>query len=114
MMTTNYAGSIRTIWKYTFAIYDHVRLSLPKGAQILRVAMQDREPTIWALVDPSTPLETVELRVFGTGFQTDATEFENLHHRLHYLGTVDDGPLVWHVFQKVPAVVCVPLAGAAS
>jgi len=87
----------RTIWK--FPLSQHLNpnsFPMPKGAEILTVQMQGAVPTIWAVVNPAEPRDfwkTVYFQVIGTGWGFDT------RHKRKYIGTVQDGPLVWHVFQ---------------
>lgn len=81
---------MKSIWKYPFfgAPGDSIILKMPKGAQIVRFDMQDSTPTVWALVDPHQPMADRRFRVVGTGWDFD--------EEVGYLGTVFDGPYVWH------------------
>jgi hypothetical protein len=68
-------------------------VSMPPGAEILSVQIQGRVPTIWALVDPARSTHEVRhFRVLGTGEHV-AT------HPGKWLATLQDGCLVWHVFE---------------
>ena len=58
--------------------------------KFLHVAVQDSIITIWALVDTEAPLISRRFKVIGTGGAI--TDYEK------FLGTVFQGPLVWHVF----------------
>lgn len=86
---------MRTIHKFPLAITDRQTIDLPGHAEILRVGVQGGAIYLWAVVATNTML--VESRTFdvvGTGNPVpgDATED-------NYLGTVEDGPFVWHVFE---------------
>lgn len=102
------------IWKYP-VVWDldlevsSVKFSheMPKGAEILAVQLQDREPQIWALVDENAEKETRTFRVIGTGHEIRGGD------GLVYVGTfqkeVDQWiqasagikSLVWHLFEVV-------------
>jgi len=91
---------MKTIWKFEIDLSsDAPRTSvggwvvrMPAGSRILRVGTQrPRVIAIWALVDPAGEGRDVPIDVFGTGNPVvDAVGV--------YLGGVDDGPFVWHVF----------------
>lgn len=67
-----------------------------KGAEILCVQMQNGAPQMWALVDIEAKEEEHGFVVFGTG--------SNIHEyppRTKYIGTFQDPPFVWHLFEIV-------------
>lgn len=88
--------SEKTIWKFQLAVTGVQKLSMPKGAKLLSVQVQNGLPQLWALVDPKAPKEQQVFVTFGTGQpNVDADA-------LSFLGTyqLDDGALVFHVFHK--------------
>lgn len=67
-------------------------LLLPAGYVILSVGLDPAgDVCVWARVNPAHPKEAVEFRIIGTGQPVDA--------RLAFLGTVLQGPWVWHIFK---------------
>lgn len=87
----------KVIYKYPLRITDGQSVRLPRGAQVLTAQVQRDLLQLWALVDPSEPVDTVQLRIVGTGHAfLDADQWR-------YLSTVqvDGGVLVFHVFQEV-------------
>jgi hypothetical protein len=84
---------VKTVFKYPFfgGPGDTIVLAMPDKAEIVRFAMQGRTPTIWAIVDPDESPVDRRFKVIGTGREIPG------HAR--YLGTVDDGPFVWHGFE---------------
>lgn len=86
---------MNAIWKFPIkALQARFALNMPKGAEILSVQMQGGVPTIWASVDPHNGEIAREFAIVGTGHQ----EVTRYHH---YLGTVQDGMFVWHVFEII-------------
>lgn len=85
-----------TIWKYTIEIADVQVLMLPAGARILTVQIQHGTVCAWAVVDPEALLVARKLFIVGTGHPTDLNESDI------YLGTVQQGGFVWHVFEGKP------------
>lgn len=83
------------IYKYPIEIKPRQVIQLPRIAKILHVAMQHGRPTIWAEVDPAERLVERTVSVIGTGhpFEVGIASPADLH-----IGTVFDGPLVWHVY----------------
>ena len=81
------------IWKYPLQITDYQTLRLPQDAQILSVQMQQGILCLWAKVNIDFPLENRHIAVVGTG---NPIAFGI---RARFIGTVQDGPLVWHVFE---------------
>jgi hypothetical protein len=85
-------GDSRSVWKYPLSSFPAIIL-VPKGAKILKLAIQDNFPTLWILVNPE---ENVEERIFdyyGTGFTIN-----NIDHKV-YIDTWFNGPFVWHLFE---------------
>ena len=82
-----------TIHKYPIAITDQQLVHFPDGAQLLHVG-PDPSGTIcvWALVDTLSFPTGVMIYMVGTGHNAG-----HLHGKAH-LGTVLNGPFVWHVF----------------
>ena len=70
-------------------------LMIPAEAKIVHVGLQDSRVTLWAEHSRETP-STRELRVqiFGTGHPIPAFA--------SYLGTLFDGPFVWHCYEVKP------------
>lgn len=58
-----------TVWKLPLPVEDAPVLTLPKGARLLRVAVQDKLLHLWALVDPAAPRVGRWLRVMETGHE---------------------------------------------
>ncbi len=90
----NGAEPKRTIWKYALEVTDLQIIRLPFGARPLGVQLQFGEPMLWAMVDPSAPLEARSIVTLGTGNPFSGIAGE-------YLGTyqLTGGALVFHVFE---------------
>lgn len=83
---------MRTIWKYSLG-GPYPEVEMPQGAEVIRFAMQDAVPCIWARVDTTSPLRKRYFAIVGTGNEI-SFEFNA------YRGTCDDGPFVWHLFEN--------------
>jgi len=84
---------IKQIWKYKV---ENV-IEMPKEAEILSVQIQNGQmfnACIWVKVNPENELEKREFEVIGTGHS-----FEDSNKQ--YIGTYQDGPFVWHLFENV-------------
>ncbi len=82
---------IKQIWKYKV---ENI-IEMPKEAEILSVQIQNGQmfnACIWAKVNPENELEKRQFVVIGTGHTFDDTNYE-------YIGTYQDGPFVWHLFE---------------
>ncbi len=88
----------QTVWKFAIPIGDEFSLTMPGGAKILTVQTQFDQPFIWALLDPSAPIEMRHFRLAGTGHPVSAGD------RLKHVGTFQlrGGELVFHLFEKLP------------
>ena len=81
-----------TIYKYQIMLEPRTNLRMPQGAKILSFQMQSGKPYIWSLVDPKQELTEEVFLLLGTGHGTLVPETTD------YIGTVQDGPFVWHLF----------------
>ena len=86
-------SNARTIHKYPIAT-PLAGIAAPRGWRVLTVQMQDDVPTIWAEVNPDAVWDTHLIEVVGTGHPLP-------DEPRTYLGTVQRGPLVWHVYEVV-------------
>lgn len=86
---------MKTVWKFSIPVADVVEIEMPQGAEILHVNEQHHCPTIWALVDPSQPMEKRQFRFAGTGHPIQE------EHIGKFIGTFFqfDGSLVFHIFE---------------
>lgn len=84
---------MKTIWKYPFfgRPGDSILIEMPAEAEILRFALQADTPTVWAAVSPNNAPVKRKFAVIGTGW-----EFPD---NAAYLGTIEQGPFVWHGFE---------------
>lgn len=83
---------MRTIWKYQLRLIDVQEVDMPLNAEVLHLDMQGPYPCIWVYLDPD--LNGTERRTFvthGTGHKIPDNHV--------YIGTYQDGPFVWHVFE---------------
>ena len=88
---------MRAIWKYPIGLsIEPVVHSMPEGAQILTVQVQQDVITLWAMVDPDQPRTDRRFVVWGTGHRHSDAE------KLTYIGSVQMGPFVWHIFEERP------------
>lgn len=86
---------MKKVWKYVlFALDDYVDMDMPRDAEILSVHnFSGNSPEIWALVDPSAPMETRHFRIAGTGHPID----DNL---IKFIGTFPfPHGLIFHLFE---------------
>lgn len=84
-----------TIWKYALVRESIHMMRLPVGAVVLHVGLDPQEKlSLWAVLDPNqqeTSMRT--FHIIGTGHDVPAGG--------GYLGTVRQGPFMWHVFEQV-------------
>ncbi len=82
------------VYKYPLEVADTVDLTMPAGADVLCVQMQDGRPYLWAKVDVEASKSLRRFYVVGTGhpMPVDAKR---------YVGTFQmaSGKLVFHVFE---------------
>lgn len=82
-----------TIYEYKLEFVDLQEVMIPDGSTILSVQSQGGNICFWAIVEPSLPLVTKKFRIFGTGHPMN--EVPNI-----FIGTVQQGPFVWHIFEE--------------
>lgn len=80
------------IYKYALLVEDYQELDLPLGARVLSVGVQAGEIVIWVLVDETAAPAKAGFWIRSTGHDATGMSF------VRFLGTVQHGPLVWHVF----------------
>ena len=84
------------ILKYPLEITDTQYVNLHEGAEILSAQMQNGVLCIWALSNDKAPKVPVCIRIVGTGHLIDDVDAAFLIP----IDTVQDGALVWHVFEE--------------
>lgn len=67
------------------------KVRMPRGAELLHVAMQHGDVTVWALVDDDNSRVNRRITVIGTGWDVEEGSGK-------FVGTAFDGAFVWHVF----------------
>jgi len=85
---------LKAVWKYPLVITDRQPIALPAGAQIRTVQLQAGVVCVWAEVEPAARLQPRTIVIVGTGHTLPTTA-------LVYLGSVQQGPFVWHVYEEV-------------
>ena len=86
---------MRTVYKYPVILEDNWEMSMPRGAKILSVGVQNGEPFMWAAVETDNMSQRKYFRTAGTGHEIKGI--------LKFVGTfhLEDLGLVFHVFEKV-------------
>lgn len=86
---------IKKIFKYPLRLIrltDTQTIQIPNGSTLLWVAVQNDVICLWAMVDPEQAMTTRTIVIIGTGNPI-------CDMALDYVGTVMQGPYVWHVFE---------------
>ena len=84
---------MQAIWKYQLEIAAEFRLQMPIGAKILCVQVQDEVPCLWAVVNKGVGIESRGFSWYGTGHEHTTILRE-------YIGTIQLGLLVFHLFEN--------------
>ena len=90
--------SNKVIWKYELVATDYQQLTMPKGACVLTMQIQNNTPCLWVLVDPQAEEEPRIFETFGTGHPICcAADMQR-----NYIGTyqIHGGAHVFHVFES--------------
>jgi len=90
----------KEVWKYKLEDSGHVQcLNMPVNAQILTVdvqSVQSNDICIWAEVNPRRGKEVRYFELVGTGIPIP----ETANVTRHYIGSVQRGPFVWHLYER--------------
>ena len=92
---------MKTIWKFELTIEDRQTVSIPAGATILTIQVQNDIPCLWVLVDPSVnEKEHRVIQIIGTGHSIKEDDFWRSYK---YISTFQflNGDLVLHAFEKI-------------
>lgn len=84
-----------TIWKFPLEVTDLQRIPLPMWNKKLCAQFQGDILCLWAIVDPTSPMQEERIWIFGTGQPIPVDFFTSARQ---YFGTVQRDGLVWHVF----------------
>jgi hypothetical protein len=85
---------MKSIFKYPLALMTTQRIMLPRDANILTVQLQDGTICLWAEVIPENPPVSCSIKLVGTGIA-------EVEPNDSYIGTVQQGPFVWHVYRSL-------------
>lgn len=85
---------MKTIWKFEID-FSNKKVMMPVGCKILSTQIQSDIICIWAEVDTGEIQEEVIFEVFGTGHELP----QNMGISREYVGTVQIGPTVWHIYK---------------
>jgi len=86
----------RTIWKFPLPLSDSVAIAMPERSRVLSVGVQSggvRQLQLWADVNPGAAIVIRRFEIRGTGHPLGDVG--------RFIGTVIDGPFVWHVFEAI-------------
>lgn len=86
-----------TIHKYVFEPAENLEIEMPGNAHVFNVGCQRGKLCLWAMVDTTKPMRRRRFLVYGTGHEVDSglSLFDTASE---HIGTVQQGPFVWHVF----------------
>lgn len=82
------------VLKYPLTWNKETEVSLPNIHAFLVVNKQDGAPTVWAEVDTDERHVNVTVIMFATGEPLPTDKM------LIYIGTMFDGPFVWHFYGR--------------
>lgn len=85
-----------SIWKYSVEPAAFMQLlTVPEKAEVISCGTDaEGMPSIWVLVDTDAPARLMEYCVVGTGWDLGFMQ----NRGLMFIGTIKDGPYMWHVF----------------
>lgn len=87
-----------TIYKYKLNQSGINKIQMPMDASVISVGLDPMEDIcIWAIVETDNDMEERTFFVAGTGW--DITEDLLEFTEISSLGTVRQGPFMWHIFE---------------
>lgn len=86
------------IWKFPIEVAGMQKVAMPLGARILSVDMQRGVLCLWAMVDTRGEASQRLIEIHGTGEPIKTGRGDSRQ----FIGTVQVGQFVWHVFEYVP------------
>jgi hypothetical protein len=89
---------MKTIYKYLLDVQDEQEVSLPVGARILSIAMQQGKLCLWAEVDPDPTLMLVNVPIYLYGIEHPIDVPPNKRRFICTL-LLNEGSLVLHAFE---------------
>ncbi len=84
---------MRKIFKYTLELIAEGKLATYVGFRPLCVQMQNGQICCWAEVDDSRPKGEAKVTIVGTGHEVPPNAGQ-------YVGTVQQGMFVWHIYMQ--------------
>ncbi len=91
---------MKTIWKAKIqpdsikgGIFE-IDITAPTGARAISVGLQNGFVMVWFEIDPDKPLGRLRLYSVGTGFG-------RVPDNARFIGTIIDGPYIWHIYGEV-------------
>lgn len=88
---------MKTIYKYPLEITDMQLVQMPSCSNILCVQLQGDSLCLWAEVCTDEPTRGYTIEIIGTGNPMMPIGFVTRR----YISTVQQGPLVWHIFERI-------------
>jgi len=86
----------KLIYKFELKVLDVIEVTIPIGAKILSLQVQNNIPCLWALVDEGVRSEVRTFKTFGTGQYI----FDKEISCKKYIGTYQlQKGLVFHLFE---------------
>lgn len=89
---------MKTIWKFPLEVTDRQIVTMPEGARILDVQVQNDTPCLWAVVNERAEPQRRVIVIYGIGGPVPDTEGT-------YIGTFQmyGGAAVFHAFERTLA-----------
>lgn len=97
---TNKLNKMKAIWKYPLILTGEQNVTMPVESKILSVINQaGGNIVLYALVNTGNVSRVVrEIVIVGTG-----NPFPEDEENLVFIGTVEQGYFVWHIFERIKA-----------
>lgn len=84
---------MKTIYKYPLTLSERQYIEVPVGAHFMCTQVQRGAICLWAMVNTDQQTVHYEIALVGTGTPMP-------HGLWQYIGTVQQGDFVWHIYYQ--------------
>lgn len=88
------------IYKYPLFVNESQVIKLQRRHRVLSVGLQDNQIYLWSAVETDDALVDLEVYIYGTGHTVTGSPTTKNIQDLKFIGTVQQGPFVWHVLSE--------------
>ena len=80
------------IYKYIIPLCERIKINMPLNALIRHIGLQNEQICIWAEIDEKNKISKKNFYIVGTGCDIPK-------EAKYYIGTIQQPPYVWHIYE---------------